>query len=143
MLSLPTAVGLAESNSLLVSRLLMATCRWPAGAGAPSRAPLMNTWRSLPTVVLLMLIAGSSTVAVIDWRLVGVWKPAGVVMLIVVVPAVAGLNAVAKFIVSPALNTAGLPTIVPTLVSELVTETFTVVNRPAAPATAGSSASPG
>ena len=81
---------------------------------------------------------GAVTVAVIDWRLLGVWKPAGVVTLIVVVPAVAGSKAVPKFTVSPALNTAGLPTIVPTLVSSSSPTTFD--RQPAAQraATAGS-----
>ena len=40
---------------------------------------------------------GAVTVAVIDWKLLGVVKPAGVVRLTVLVPGVAGSKKVAKF----------------------------------------------
>ena len=42
-------------------------------------------------------MVGAVTVAVIDWKLLGVLKPAGVAMLIVLVPHAAGSKAVAKF----------------------------------------------
>jgi hypothetical protein len=77
-------------------------------------------------VAFPIVMFGAVTWATTDCKLFGVWKPAGVVRPIVVSPDVSGLKAVSKFSVSPALNTAGLPTMVPTFVSELVTGTCTV-----------------
>src|SRR5687768_4558151 len=93
--------------------------------GAAASVMLRLTWRSRPTVASLMVIAGAVTVAVTDCRLLGLLKPAGVVTLIVVSPAPAGSKNVAKSTELPDVKTAGLPTIVPAAVFELVTATFT------------------
>jgi hypothetical protein len=76
---------------------------------------------------MLMFSAGADTVAVIDTTFVplGVAKPAGVVMTRFAAPAVNGWKVVDEKFVSP-LKTTGLVTMVPTVVLELVTVTFTV-----------------
>src|SRR5262245_50310659 len=66
------------------------------------------------------------TVAVISRRLLGVLKPAGTSTVSRVVPAALGANAVLELKLSPGLNTAGLPAIVPTAGVPLVTGTLTV-----------------
>src|SRR5262249_39255928 len=69
------------------------------------------------------------TVAVICWLLLGVEKPAGVPRLRIAVPAASGSNWT-LLDRSPPLKTAGLLTIVPTLVSELVTVACTFDRPP-------------
>src|SRR5687768_7668577 len=120
--ALPSAAG---SLLMVTAGLLLVTVTVIGLGGAAASVMLRLTCSSRPTVTSLIVIAGSVTVAVIDWRLLGVLKPAGVATLIVELPVAAGLNARAKLTDSPAVNTAGLPTIVPTVVFELDTTTFT------------------
>ena len=72
--------------------LLLVTVTVTGLGGVAPRKIDTPSCRSRPMVALLIVMFGAVTVAVIDWRLPGVWKPAGVVTLIVVVPAVAGSN---------------------------------------------------
>src|SRR5687767_6837415 len=92
--------------------------------GADSRVIGKDICRSSPTTALPIVIAGALTVAVIDWKVLGVVKPSGVPALIVVVPRAAGSNATFLNASPPAI--VALPTMVPTAVFELVTGTFTV-----------------
>ena len=77
----------------------------------------------------MMPSVGAVTVAVSDpvkeLVLPAVAKPFGVVMTKFVLPAASGWNAVVCTMVSP-VKTTGLVTIVPTVVMELVTVTFTL-----------------
>ena len=125
MLALPALVELFANSTLLASRLVIVTMRFPGGAGAPIE-PLTDDWRSFPRVWSPTVIVGCTTVATIDCKLLGVLNPAGVVRPMVVDPIVAGSNAAENRARSPPPNVTGLPTIVPTVVFELVTDTFTV-----------------
>src|SRR5260370_37596839 len=85
-------------------------------------------WRFWARVVVtVMPIVGGVTVGAMEVAFVplGVEKPAGAVMTKFVVPAVSGWKVVVEPLV-PGLKTTGLVTMVPIVVSKLVTVTLTV-----------------
>src|SRR5690349_12011825 len=100
------------------ARLLLVTVTSRAVGGTWARLIVVDTCRSRPTgafAPIPKLMFGAVTVAVICCRLLGVVKPAGGTILMVDVPAPAGSNC--RFLdESLALKTAGLLTIVPTVV---------------------------
>ena len=77
--------------------LLLVTVTVTGLGGVAPRLTNKDVCRSRPTVALPIEMFGAVTVAVIDWRLLGVVKPAGVVRLTVLVPDATGSKAVPKF----------------------------------------------
>src|SRR5687768_16015037 len=76
--------------------LLLVTVTVTGLGGAAPRKIDTPSCRSRPMVVLLIVMFGAVSVATIDCKLLGVWKPTGGVRLIVVVPDVAGSKAMPK-----------------------------------------------
>src|SRR5581483_7042920 len=112
MLGAPGSVPVLARRSRDGSALVTVTCRFPAGAGAPSDAEIVDC-RSLPIARLPTLIAGCSTVAVICVKFDGVENPAGCSIEIVVVPGATGWKDPLTT-TSPPPNRSGELAIVPT-----------------------------
>ena len=123
----PSSVG----SALTVARLpLLLVTVTVLGPGGKTFIPMLTgTCRFCPTAMAsppFTLTVGAVTVAMICAALAGGLNPAGTPTVRRLVPVASGANAVARFSVSPGLNIAGLPMIVPTAGVPLVTGTLTV-----------------
>ena len=114
---LPTVVLLFDNSTeleLLLTTTLIGT------SGAVCRLTLMLPCMNWPIVVLLTVVVGWVTVAVIDWYCDGVLNPVGVgptMLMVIGPPALTGWK-LAVSELSPSLNTTGL-LMVPTPGAEL------------------------
>ena len=127
-LVVPATVALVLRIAIAGLLLVMVTVTGGLG-GVAVKETLKEVCKSFPTNTFCKLMVAAATVAVICRKFAGVLKPAGVPTAIVAVPTVSGLNAVDPK-EAPPLKITGLVTIVPTLVFELVTGTFTGVKPP-------------
>jgi hypothetical protein len=128
--TVPVPVTVALSDIAAIPEFALVIVTSTGDGGELWRLRVTDVCRFLPTEIVLkpQVMLGAVTVAVIDWKLLGVEKPAGATTLTVEVPALVGSNWVVPELALEAKVT-GLVVIVPTEVLELVTVT-SAVNPP-------------